>query len=148
MSTNYYVTHVSYEKGVVPYDWLNKVHLSKNSGGGHNFQAVLSQNDTGRYKHNPDFNHQNPNTVVDYWDPSNQLSGTIETWGQWKAEILRDDLCIIDEYGMVQDKDEYIRQVEGMEDRSRPFNNFSGPNDHIRQYYDPQGYCFTAWPFF
>lgn len=148
MSTNFYVTHKIYSEADVPMDWMSRVHLSKRSGRGHSFQAVLSTNSGGKYLHNPDFNHNDPMSVVDYWDPSEQLSQTIETWGQWKAEILRDDLCIIDEYGSVIDKDEYISEVESMEDRSLPYNRFGGPDDNIRQYFDPQGYCFTAWPFF
>lgn len=148
MSTNYYITHKVYTDSEVPMDWMRIIHLSKRSNAGHSFQAVLSTNSGGKYLHNPDFNYNDPKFVVDCWDESGQLSQTIETWEQWKAEILRDDLCIIDEYGSVIDKDEYISEVESMEDRSLPYNRFGGPDDNIRQYFDPQGYCFTAWPFF
>lgn len=142
MSTNFYLTHKVFEDSNIRAEWMNFLHLGKSTMAGFSLQAMRPYYVDWRL--NPEFNDIPWDQKVEY--RPDMIEETIETWREMKALIFREDLCLVDEYYVVQNKDDFVRQVESQEDRGYRTSNDSDPISNLR-YHDPEGYSFCGWVF-
>lgn len=115
MSTNYYLIPSAAATNGVPFGWIQQVHIGQFAVGAFLLQAVRGDDSfDGPAK---------PHGKYTYWSPVSEFP-TIETWDEWKNVINDPQFAVIDEYGSVMDKQEFMTRVDES-DASKRFHDMT-----------------------
>lgn len=151
MSTNYYIIPFEATKANFSLDWVHQVHIAQFAAGAFLLQAVRGDkefNDDDRE------NMVHSHKVSTYYSPVENFP-SIENWSTMKSVILDLNYAVIDEYGTIVHKDDFIHRVEnnqrGHDARYHDTSDWIAehfPNNYTRSdWLDAEGYSFELAEF-